>query len=71
MWTLMVAGEDPFHLDADGELALRLHPILEPRFFTGDAGTHDYWDTNGEERSLGIGPEQLCLQVPWQDHGGV
>ena len=62
MWTLMVAGEDPFHLDADGELALRLHPILEPRFFTGDAGTHDYWDTNGEERSLELGQNNFAFR---------
>ena len=29
MWTLMVAREDPFYLESDGELALRLRPLLD------------------------------------------
>jgi len=54
MWALMVAGENPFYLDSEGELALRLRPILDHRFFTGETSTHTYLDAFGDEQSLEI-----------------
>jgi hypothetical protein len=52
IWTLMVAGEQPFYLDDNGELALRLHPILHERFFTSVPTARAYWDVSGEHQKL-------------------
>jgi hypothetical protein len=52
IWTLMVAGEQPFYLDDNGELALRLHPILHERFFTSEPTARAFWDVSGEHQKL-------------------
>jgi hypothetical protein len=44
IWANMVAGEQPFFLDDDGELRLSLQPILPDWFFTTADGSHRYWD---------------------------
>jgi hypothetical protein len=54
IWTLMVAGERPFYLDSNGELALQLQPVLHARFFTKQATAHTYWDSSGERRTLEV-----------------
>ena len=62
MWALMVAGEDPFYLDSEGELSLRLRPILDHRFFTGETSTHTYWNAFGEEQSLEIAENSFAFK---------
>ncbi|MFQ5593298.1 MAG: cellobiose phosphorylase [Anaerolineae bacterium] len=44
MWTIMVAGEHPFFLDADRQLRLRLQPVLPDWLFTKAKETYRYWD---------------------------
>jgi len=62
IWTLMVAGEEPFFLNSDGELALRLQPILEERFFTKDASATTYWDISGELQSLKLAKNSFAFK---------
>ena len=62
MWTLMVAGEDPFYLESDGELALRLRPLLDHRFFTREASKQTYWDAFGEEQILEIAKNSFAFK---------
>lgn len=44
IWVLMVAGPQPFFLDADGQLAFRPQPALAPWLFTTQVRTCRYWD---------------------------
>lgn len=46
IWTIMVAGENPFQLD-NGELKLKLCPILPSWLFTREMVTREYYDKNG------------------------
>ena len=62
MWALMVAGEDPFYLDSEGELSLRLRPILDHRFFTREASKQTYWNAFGEEHSLEIAKNSFAFK---------
>lgn len=48
MWTLMVAGEKPFFLSDEGQLGLRLRPILLGRLFTQEARTCQLYDMHGK-----------------------
>jgi hypothetical protein len=48
IWTLMVAGEKPFFLSKDGELMLRLQPILPGWLFTKQAKSYSYYDKDGK-----------------------
>ena len=48
MWTLMVAGENPFFLSAEGQLGLQLRPILPGRLFTQEERTCQLYDMHGE-----------------------
>ena len=62
MWAFMVAGETPFRLDSQGELALRLQPILDHRFFTKKASTQTYWDASGDEQMLEIAENSFAFK---------
>jgi hypothetical protein len=66
IWTLMVAGERPFYLDSNRELALRLQPILHERFFTKEPITQVYWDASGEQQSIEV-PEN-CFAFKFLGH---
>jgi hypothetical protein len=63
IWTLMVAGEKPFFLDAEGKLALRLQPFLHPRFFTEHAVKHTYWDASGELHDLEVPKDSFAFKL--------
>ncbi len=52
LWTLMVAGENPFFLNHEGQLMLRLRPILPGWLFTQEKRTSRYYDK--EERSKAV-----------------
>lgn len=52
IWTVMVAGPQPFFLNEIGDLTLRLHPILHERFFTTAPVTRTYWDAWGEPQTI-------------------
>lgn len=52
LWTLMVAGPQPFFLNEIGDLTLRLHPVLHERFFTTEPITRSYWDAWGEQQTI-------------------
>lgn len=54
MWIIMVAGEHPFRLDAQGRLELALQPRLADWLFTQSASTHRYLD----------GEQWTTLKVP-------
>jgi hypothetical protein len=50
IWTLMVAGPNPFELDSQGKLCLALKPSLADWLFTEKDHTYPYWNpTTGWE----------------------
>lgn len=49
MWIIMVAGERPFTLNEEGELQLRLEPILSGSLFTESDVRRTTYDNDGEE----------------------
>jgi len=51
IWTLIVAGEKPFFMDEQGELMLRLCPILPGWLFTRGKRTCRYYDNDGAAKS--------------------
>lgn len=54
IWTLMVAGEKPFFLGEEGQLALRLRPILPAWLFTNSERTCQYYDRDGSAQPVVI-----------------
>jgi hypothetical protein len=54
IWTLMAAGKKPFSLNGDGELTLRLQPILPGWLFTKQAKLHRYYDKDGKVKMVMI-----------------
>jgi hypothetical protein len=54
IWTIMVAGENPFFLDEKGKLALKLRPVLPSWLFTKKKATHRYHDGEGKPKEIVI-----------------
>jgi hypothetical protein len=54
IWTLMVAGEKPFFLSEEGQLMLRLRPILPGWLFTKRRKTCCYYDGEGKAKTITI-----------------
>lgn len=54
IWTIMVAGENPFQLDEGGALMLKLRPILPDWLFTQEKVTREYYDKNGTIREVEV-----------------
>ena len=62
IWTLMVAGERPFFLDSQGDLALRLQPILHAQFFTKEATPRTYWNATDEPHEITVAENSFAFK---------
>ena len=62
MWTLMVAGEHPFHLDEAGDLRLQLRPALHPRFFLESPRTVPYIDPTGQQHEIELPADSFAFK---------
>jgi hypothetical protein len=63
MWTLIVAGQQPFSLDNKGRLKLRLCPILPDWMFTRKKNTCQYFTGDGKEISLTIPANAFAFKL--------
>jgi hypothetical protein len=54
IWTLMVAGENPFFLNEKGQLVLRLQPALPGWLFTREKKTYRCYDKEGRLKKVVI-----------------
>jgi hypothetical protein len=54
IWTLMVAGENPFFLNEKGQLMLKLQPALPGWFFTREKRTCRYYNKKGRLKKVVI-----------------
>jgi hypothetical protein len=54
IWTLMVAGENPFFLNEKGQLTLKLQPALPGWFFTREKRTCRYYNKKGRLKKVVI-----------------
>ena len=54
MWTLMVAGENPFSLNDQGQLTLQLRPVLPGWLFTREERKAGFYDPRGKWTSVVI-----------------
>ena len=61
MWLLMHVGKNPFFLERDGKLALRLDPHLPGAFFTEEERTRSLWTAEGEEISIKVPKDSLAF----------
>ena len=62
IWTIMVAGEEPFFLGDDHRLYLRLQPRLPNWLFTRDSSSHRYWDPQGGWQNLSLAPNCFAFK---------
>nr|NIS80650.1 cellobiose phosphorylase [Anaerolineales bacterium] len=62
IWTVMVAGENPFSLDEEGELVLRLAPVLPAWLFTEQQEVRAYWDEIDGWRQVELGPDCFAFR---------
>jgi hypothetical protein len=54
IWTLMVAGENPFFLSEKGQLMLKLQPALPRWLFTREKSTRRFYDKEGELKKVAV-----------------
>lgn len=52
MWTIMTCGKQPFFLDEEKQLRLKLYPILPDWLFTKQDKTIKYLDFSGQENEM-------------------
>lgn len=62
IWTLMVAGENPFFLNKEGQLVLKLQPALPGWFFTREKSTRRFHDKGGRLRKVVVPKNALAFK---------
>ncbi len=62
VWAVMCAGAQPFYVDENRELNLRLRPILDEGFFTSDTVVREFWNGGGQLERLEIPEHSFAFQ---------
>lgn len=62
IWTIMCAGPQPFFLDENHELNLRLRPVLDESFFTAQPTVRQVWDGERELETVEIAENSFAFK---------